>query len=249
MIYAFDEDVAKTVGVEAAVVLDKLAWWIRQNEANGTNYHEGKYWTYNSAKAMEKMFPFFNMWKIGRITKKLVDEGYLLTGKFNKLPFDKTLWYTLSEKGRELMNFASLDFAELQNDTLQNCKMTLCESAKPIPLPTIATSSSNIDIIGGALKDASPSLKKPRTKKAFVPPTLEEVTAYVQEKKLKVNPKDFFDYYEAGNWHDQTGKPVKVWKQKCQSWSMREGANQKSQPSQPSNGIVDTEIDWSKYDG
>jgi hypothetical protein len=91
--------------------------------------------------------------------------------------------------------------------------------------------------------------KTKRKRKAFVPPTLEEVTAYVQEKKLKVNPEAFFNYYEAGNWHDQTGKPVKVWKQKCQSWSMREGANQKSQPSQPSNGIVDTDIDWSKYDG
>jgi hypothetical protein len=136
------------------------------------------------------------------------------------------------------------------------------DKAVATPHDEIVTPSGDENVVGTHPGITNPSItdiysdsttetesKTKRKRKAFVPPTLEEVTAYVQEKKLKVNPKDFFDYYEAGNWHDQTGKPVKVWKQKCQSWSMREGANQKSQPSQPSNGIVDTDIDWSKYDG
>jgi hypothetical protein len=136
LIYSFDEEVAKIVGVEAAVILDKFTWWIRHNEANGKNFYEGKYWTFNSTKAMEKMFPFFNMWKIGRITKKLVDDGYLVTGNFNKLPFDRTLWYTLSEKGEQLMKYACHDFVESQSDALQNCKMSSSENAQPIPVPT-----------------------------------------------------------------------------------------------------------------
>jgi hypothetical protein len=136
LIYSFDEEVAKIVGVEAAVILDKFTWWIRHNEANGKNFYEGKYWTFNSTKAMEKMFPFFNMWKIGRITKKLIDDGYLVTGNFNKLPFDRTLWYTLSEKGEQLMKCACHDFAESQSDALQKCKMSSSENAQPIPVPT-----------------------------------------------------------------------------------------------------------------
>lgn len=51
-------------------------------------------------------------------------------------------------------------------------------------------------------------------RKKFTPPTLEQIKAYVEEKALDVDPEWFFNYFEAGNWHDSTGKPVKSWKQK-----------------------------------
>lgn len=62
------------------------------------------------------------------------------------------------------------------------------------------------------------SEKKKRKPKQFVPPTLEEVTAYCKERKNNVNPKAFFDYYEAGHWVDSKGAPVKNWKQKVITW-------------------------------
>ena len=202
MIYAFDEDVAKTVGVEAAVILDKLAWWIRQNEANGTNYHEGKYWTYNSTKAMEEMFPFFNMWKIGRLLKKLIDEGYLLTGSFNKLPYDRTLWYTLSDKGKRLMNFASLDFADLQNDSLQNRKMTLSENAKPIPVSTIAEHNNNMRENAKVQKDAECEQLFATFYKAY-PKKKDKVKAFNAFKKLKPTQALLDEILKALEWQKQ----------------------------------------------
>lgn len=63
-------------------------------------------------------------------------------------------------------------------------------------------------------------------RKAFTPPLFEEVLAYVMDKGLNVDAKRFFDYYEAGDWHDAKGKPVKNWKQKCITWD-------KHSPSQP----------------
>ena len=221
MIYAFDEDVAKVVGVEAAVVLDKFAWWVRQNEANRKNFHEGRYWTYNSTKAMEDMFPFFNMWKIGRLLKKLIDDGYLLTGKFNKLPFDRTLWYTLSDKGEQLIKYANNDLAESQNPILQNHKTSSCKNAQPIPLSTNGENNAN-NYMG-----AKPHNKR----KPFTPPTLEEVKAYISEKELAVDAQRFFDYYEAGKWHDGSGKPVKNWKQKCITWDKHTDKPQEATPS------------------
>ena len=58
--------------------------------------------------------------------------------------------------------------------------------------------------------------------KAFVPPTLEEVTAYCLQRSSSVDPQRFFDYYDAGNWIDSEGKPVKRWKQKIITWEGRE---------------------------
>ena len=61
--------------------------------------------------------------------------------------------------------------------------------------------------------------KKNRIEKEFVPPTLEEVKKYVEDKKLKVNPNEFYDYFTEGKWIDSKGKAVRNWKQKILTWN------------------------------
>ena len=60
---------------------------------------------------------------------------------------------------------------------------------------------------------------KPKSK-SFTPPTLEDVKAYIAERGCAavVDAKKFFDYFEAGRWHDSEGKPVRNWKQKLITW-------------------------------
>ncbi len=56
--------------------------------------------------------------------------------------------------------------------------------------------------------------KTKRIKKEFIPPTLEEIKKYCQERKNNVDAQRFFDYYNVSNWKDKRGKPIKNWKQK-----------------------------------
>ena len=70
-------------------------------------------------------------------------------------------------------------------------------------------------------KPASPSKLK-RIKKEFVPPTQEEVTEYVIENQLVINPKDFIDYYSIRDWHDSQGTKVSNWKNRILDWHSRE---------------------------
>lgn len=71
-------------------------------------------------------------------------------------------------------------------------------------------------------EDKSPDIfqKKKTTEKSFTPPTLEDVKAYIAERGCSavVDAKKFFDYFEAGRWHDSEGKPVRNWKQKLITW-------------------------------
>lgn len=46
------------------------------------------------------------------------------------------------------------------------------------------------------------------------PPTLKQVEEYCQEKELAVDPEWFWNFFEAGDWIDTLGHPVKSWKQK-----------------------------------
>ena len=68
------------------------------------------------------------------------------------------------------------------------------------------------------------STKKSNTKE-FVPPTLEEVEKYCQERKNNVDPKKFFDYFSASEWIDSKGNPVLNWKQKIITWESYKGVN------------------------
>ena len=76
--------------------------------------------------------------------------------------------------------------------------------------PDNNTSMNNTDIYIGA--------KPHKSRKQFVPPSYEEVKAYIDEKRLNVDAQRFLDFYEAGDWHDAKGKAVKNWKQKCITW-------------------------------
>lgn len=64
--------------------------------------------------------------------------------------------------------------------------------------------------------------KKRKDKKVFVPPTLEEVKAYIQENGYSVDAQYFFDYYAKGDWIDGKGNPVRNWKQKLITWAKKD---------------------------
>ena len=84
-------------GVEAAVLLYNIRFWLDKNKANQHNIHDGRIWTYNSQEAWLKLFPYLTRSKVQRITRDLSEKGILLRGNYNKSPFDKTTWYSLNE--------------------------------------------------------------------------------------------------------------------------------------------------------
>ena len=97
MDYSFNCEIAVVYGVDEAVFIHNLYWWIRKNEANDRHYHDGKSWTYNSMRAFSELFPFWTPKQIRRIIKKLSDCGALLVGHYNEAGFDRTQWYALDE--------------------------------------------------------------------------------------------------------------------------------------------------------
>ena len=93
--FCFSKDDAEQYGVDGAVMLHHIRYWVAKNEANENNYHEDKYWTYNSTKAFAQLFPFWSARKVGRVLKKLEDDGAIMSGNFNGKRYDRTKWFTL----------------------------------------------------------------------------------------------------------------------------------------------------------
>jgi predicted phage replisome organizer len=89
--------------------------------------------------------------------------------------------------------------------------------------------------------DIEKDIESREKRKRFVPPTLEEVKAYCQERKNNVDPKRFFDYYQQGQWKDSKGNPVKNWKQKLITW---ENKQPKVETKKSWQGVTRTDIDF-----
>lgn len=105
MYYHFDTNKAVILGVDGAIMLENIHYWVNLNKANDRNFYDGEYWTYNSKKAFAELFPFWSEKQVRRILDNLIKDGYLKTGNYNKSAYDRTLWYTLTEKAWNLWNF------------------------------------------------------------------------------------------------------------------------------------------------
>lgn len=111
------------------------------------------------------------------------------------------------------------------------------------------------NFISENLKKCSQSLQKKHVPKElpvrdFIPPSVEEVKAYVEEKGLSVNPDIFVDFYEARDWF--VGKTaIKKWKPIVNLWHTRAIEKQKNLPSSRTeplnskNSASDDEMYWS----
>lgn len=98
MDYSFNTKIALKYGVEEAVFVHNMYWWLIKNEANGRHYYDGRTWTYNSKEAFTKLFPFWTEKQLRRIVNNLKDKGALYTANYNTNSFDRTLWYALSDE-------------------------------------------------------------------------------------------------------------------------------------------------------
>lgn len=223
MTFSFDSDTAQAVGVLNAVVLENIAYWVRLNETSGRNEKDGKYWTYNSVKGFLKYFPFLTVKQIRRALDTLVSEKYLEVSSFNKASFDRTRWFTITDKAKELLRYGQLELPEKANDICPDGQITSAQKGEPIP---VLTQSNTHCIPPYSPPEGEPTPKRER--KRFTPPKLEEVEAYCRERNNSVDASRFLDYYEAVGW--KVGKqPMKDWKAAVRTWERRDASNASSQ--------------------
>jgi hypothetical protein len=70
--------------------------------------------------------------------------------------------------------------------------------------------------------------------KKFIPPTLDEVTAYCTERKNCINPETFMNFYEANGWvQGNSRKKIKCWKACVRLWEQKEKEKQAVQSLDP----------------
>lgn len=144
MFFQFDSEIAEKYGVNEAIFVYNIFFWLNHNEANRKHFYDGRYWTYNSKKAFSELFPFWTYSQVKNIIKKLSDESVLLTGNFNENNWDKTTWYSISD---ELLAYLKNNGNSSKNALFKNSQSIV--QKKPIECSELANrvvknSQSNI---------------------------------------------------------------------------------------------------------
>lgn len=159
MEFSFNVEFANRYGIDEAIMIKSFQFWIRLNKANGNNFNDGKYWTYNTNKSLALYFSFWSEKQVRRIIESLVDKGILIKGNYNKIGYDRTIWYAFVNEDLYLSdNFHLPDngFDQKGNTILPNGQMDISKRAnrfsrkgEPIPVANQVlntfTNSDNIE--------------------------------------------------------------------------------------------------------
>lgn len=135
MNHSFDINIAKEYGIQPAIILNHLYFWITKNKVNNTNFYNENYWTYNSKKAFSELFPYMTERQIDYALRKLIDCGLVITGNYNKSSYDRTLWYAITKKGYSIIQNCEIETTILSNGDNENVE----------PIPDINTDSKPIN--------------------------------------------------------------------------------------------------------
>lgn len=176
--YQFDVDVAEKYGVDEAVILRHLQFWIFTNRANGRHFHEGRTWTYGSVRAFAEIWPFWSIDHISRKLNKLVAIGVLVKGNYNFSGYDRTNWYAfVNEKTWFLSREAILQKRQMDGAKVQN---GFAKSAK---------SKTNQRTDKSTIKSQNKGVEKMRSRKKSVALVAE------QDHEIVEAAKSFVDLY------------------------------------------------------
>ena len=99
--HSFGVELATKYGIAEALLLSYFRYYIESAEKkqDPDKFHDGRYWTYASTRELARRFPYISKTPLWRALQHLLAEELLLKGNYNKYSWDKTVWYTLSDKG------------------------------------------------------------------------------------------------------------------------------------------------------
>lgn len=113
--------VAVKLGLNEAVFLQQLHFWLQ----GSGHKHDGRAWVYNTFEEWQKQMPFWSVRTIQRIVESLRKRGVVITTtEYNRLPMDKTLWYTIDydrlDSVCDMLSLPSRQVVAMDDDNLSS---------------------------------------------------------------------------------------------------------------------------------
>jgi hypothetical protein len=96
--HSFNPFIAKKYNINVAILLNSFVFWTRTNSAKEENFHEDRFWCFGTPEYFSKYFPYFTIKQIKYALQQAIEFELLIKSNFNKKGYDRTSWYSLSDK-------------------------------------------------------------------------------------------------------------------------------------------------------
>ncbi len=123
-------------------------------------------------------------------------------------------------KSKDLVKAIREQSAYIKSNSFRDYIEKVLES-KTVGTPSQDGGETSVYITVPSTDTVSISDKESKSKK-FVPPTLDEIKAYCDERKNNIDPEYFIDYYASQQWKKANGRPVADWKACVRQWESKE---------------------------
>ena len=172
--HGFDTGYAIAYGVDEAIMIRNLQFFITANANRGHNFYEGRFWTYDRLEDFLSHFPYWSVQSVRRILQSLINQGVLIKGDFNKSWSNRTAWYAFKNQEKFITNIRppktpsplppsdlpkeandgsqkkNADLLKSTNDICGNQQMTFVDSSKCIydtsTIPSAIPSSPSLKV-------------------------------------------------------------------------------------------------------
>ena len=134
MYHRFNVEVATRYGVPCALVLGHIDYLVEKARTDGEKKRNGKYWVSKSVKKIAQLYPYYTENTIRRAIERLRQEKLIETGHFPTNECPSTLWYTLTKKGKSMLQKGGDDLAILPNQNGTSAKTIRHESQNDLTL-------------------------------------------------------------------------------------------------------------------
>ena len=115
----FSPKLAKILGVNEAIVIQQVHYWIEKYKDNADHQYDNRCWVYNTFEEWHEQFPFWSIATVKRTFYNLIEKKILITGWFNKKAYDHTNWYTINFEVLE--SLVNTDCINLIQSNVSNC--------------------------------------------------------------------------------------------------------------------------------
>ena len=135
--HSFSVEFAERFGIVEALLLDYFFFWINnsQKKKEKDKYHDGRYWVYGSVRKIAEAHPYLSRAKVHRALKKLEEAGAIKTDAFNKMCWDKTTWYTLTDEILDLFQNETGGVSKRNRSSQNETGVSQNETTIPIQTP------------------------------------------------------------------------------------------------------------------
>jgi hypothetical protein len=107
MVHSIDVILAREIGLKEAILLHHINLECYENKKNNINFVDGYYWSHIKLETLAQIYSYLgSASSLRRALNNLEDLKLIKTGNYNKVKFDRTKWYTLTDKGLKLINKA-----------------------------------------------------------------------------------------------------------------------------------------------